>query len=383
MGVPISVQTITTTVTDSDLPAACPVSNLTLPSFTASEATPAFVVDPGKSAASPGELIALSDSHDNQNTCSNLTYHFNFSGTATYTDSTSAGLKVSPAQSTYGQAVTLTAAVAGANPNSDSHLPTGTVSFYSCASASACSPSPSTLLGTGNLSGGTATFATSSLPLGNTYIQAVYPDSGTDYVGSHSDILTETVGYDSTVTGNQGGGFTVASGQAVEIASTGKVNGGATVKSGGILFLHGGTFDGGLTVQSGGTFNASGGTINGTVSISGAKSVSVCLVTVSGATSVTGSTGPVVIGNPTSCGANTFKTGLTVTGNTGGVTVSGNNVTGSVTVNNNTGPTSSPLQTLSANTISGGLACSGNTNLVDPQKNTVRGSRSGQCAGNF
>lgn len=384
MSVPISVQSISTTLTSTGLPAVCVGSNLTLPSWTASAASPAFTVNSTKMATSPGVLIELNDSHTNQNACKNITYQFSISGTATYTDTTSTVVTSSTDPSTYGSSVTFTATVSGGNPHTDSYVPAGTVSFYSCPSATSCAASPSSLLGTGTLSAGKATFATSSLPLGSDYVEAVYPGSSTDYSSSTSGILAQTVGYTRVISGNQNGSLIVGAGQAVEIISSGKVNGSATVQSGGILYLDGGTVNGGVTVQSGGTFNALGGSVNGSVSVSGAKTVSLCSVAVNGGVSVANSMGPVVIGNPTSCGANTISGALTVTGNIGGVTVSGNTVKGGVTINNNTGPSGTPLQTVSANTITGGLACSANTNLTDAsKKNTVTGSRSGQCTGSF
>ena len=359
MTVPITVQTITTTLASTGLPAQCGLSNLTLPKFQAGVSGAAFVVLPGKTATSPGVPISLEDSHSSQNLCAGTTYQFSFSGTATYTDSTSTVLGASPSAPTYGQSVTFTGTVTGDNPNSDTTVPAGTLSFYSCSSATACNPSASTLLGTGAFSGGKATFSTSSLPLGASYVEALYPGSSTDYLASTSGILTVIVGYDTIVSGNQNGSLTVGPGQAVEISSSGKVNGSATVQSGGILYLDGGTVNGGLTVQSGGALSASGGSVNGSVSVSGAKTVSLCAATVSGGLSVTNSTGPVVIGNPTACAGNTIKGGLTLTNNTNGVTVSANNITG-------------------------GLACSGNAGLTDAStKNTVSGSRSGQCTGNF
>jgi hypothetical protein len=65
------------------------------------------------------------------------------------------------------------------------------VNFYSCPSASCAS---STLLGTGTIgAGGKATFSTSSLPVGSTYVEAVYPGTSTNFSGSTSNVVTQLV----------------------------------------------------------------------------------------------------------------------------------------------------------------------------------------------
>ena len=87
--------------------------------------------------------------------------------------------------SNYSQSVTFTAKV-----SASSGTPTGTVTFYSCGASAACGTTTS--LGTGTLSGGKAILATSSLPVGTTYIEAVYGGSGT-YSGSTSTALGQVV----------------------------------------------------------------------------------------------------------------------------------------------------------------------------------------------
>ncbi|QIY66078.2 Ig-like domain repeat protein [Streptomyces sp. RPA4-2] len=93
---------------------------------------------------------------------------------------TSTALTASPNPSGSGQAVTLTATVAAVAPGGGT--PTGTVSFFDGA----------TLLGTGALSGGVATFTTSSLSVGSHSLTAVYGGSGS-YNGSTSPAVTQTV----------------------------------------------------------------------------------------------------------------------------------------------------------------------------------------------
>ncbi|MGB8099690.1 MAG: protease pro-enzyme activation domain-containing protein [Terracidiphilus sp.] len=74
---------------------------------------------------------------------------------------TSAMLTASPNPSVPGQSVTLTATIASMLTGT----PVGTVSFFNGA----------TLLGTGTLTNGVATFATTALPLGSDTLQATYP----------------------------------------------------------------------------------------------------------------------------------------------------------------------------------------------------------------
>jgi hypothetical protein len=92
---------------------------------------------------------------------------------------TTTTLGSSPNPSTKGQAVTFTAVVkAGTVFPPDGE----TVSFVK----------GKTVLGTGTLRGGTATFTTSSLPTGSNLIQAVY-SGDSNYVGSKSNTVTQTV----------------------------------------------------------------------------------------------------------------------------------------------------------------------------------------------
>ena len=106
LNVPITVQGITT-VLDSGYsapPAVCSGSNLTLPTFSGS-----FVVGGSSTANSRGVPILLKESSTNQDACKNFVFHFLYSGTAQYTDSTTTSLTSSPNPSTFGQLVTFTA----------------------------------------------------------------------------------------------------------------------------------------------------------------------------------------------------------------------------------------------------------------------------------
>ncbi|WP_240510037.1 Ig-like domain-containing protein, partial [Streptomyces malaysiense] len=75
---------------------------------------------------------------------------------------TTTGLTSAPDPSVFGEAKTLTATVAAVPPGSGT--PTGSVDFFDGA----------TLLGTGTLSGGTATLTTSALSVGTHLLTAVY-----------------------------------------------------------------------------------------------------------------------------------------------------------------------------------------------------------------
>jgi uncharacterized repeat protein (TIGR03803 family) len=89
---------------------------------------------------------------------------------------TAATLTSSPNPSTYGQPVTFTAVVTPAPPNGE------TISFKK----------GKTVLGTGSLSGGTATFVTSALPRGGSRIAAVYGGDPRFY-GSTSNTVKQVV----------------------------------------------------------------------------------------------------------------------------------------------------------------------------------------------
>jgi hypothetical protein len=190
--VPITVQRITTDL-DTSFPApppqCAPPASLTLPTFSGS-------VDVGANATVnlPGVPIELKEGGTDQTTCENFTYHFVYSGGAQYTDSTSTTLTSSPNASVAGQSVSFTATVKAGNPGTDARLPSGPVSFYTCSTASSCIPNAANLLGTGNIgAGGVATFATTSLAVGTGFVEAVYPASGTDFLGSTSNVVSQVV----------------------------------------------------------------------------------------------------------------------------------------------------------------------------------------------
>ena len=89
---------------------------------------------------------------------------------------TKTALTSSPNPSTYGEAVTFTAVVTPAPPDGE------TVSFMK----------GKTVLGTGSLSGGTATFVTSTLPVGTNSVKAVY-GGDSNFAGSTSKAVKQVV----------------------------------------------------------------------------------------------------------------------------------------------------------------------------------------------
>ncbi|HEV2492793.1 MAG TPA: Ig-like domain repeat protein [Terriglobia bacterium] len=116
-----------------------------------------------------------------------------YGGSASYSGSTSSALNQTVKQagtttsltsssnpSNGGQAVTFTATVSPVAPASTT--PTGTVTFFD----------GGTSLGTQNLSGGTATLATSSLTVGAHNITATY-NGDSNYTGSNSNTVSQTV----------------------------------------------------------------------------------------------------------------------------------------------------------------------------------------------
>jgi Ca2+-binding RTX toxin-like protein len=166
-------------------PAGCPTSNLDYSNTTFSGS---LVVPPSGTNAVPVP-ISLFETHTNQDPCENTTFHFVYSGKATYTDTTTTALLSSPNPSTSGSLVTFTATVVptGTPPSN----PTGSVNFYLCSTA-VCSST--TLLGSGSLGAyGIAKYSTSSLAVGTDFVEAIYQGAPTDFSGSTSNVVSQVV----------------------------------------------------------------------------------------------------------------------------------------------------------------------------------------------
>ena len=165
-----------------------------------------------------------------------------YSGDANYVPSTSAVLSQTVNQdattttvisstnpSVYGQSVTFTATVSVNSPGSGT--PTGMIMFYS----------GTTLLGTGMLSGETASFTTTSpLAAGNRTIKATYSGDTNDKTSSGT--LTQTVNQDSTTTSVVSSLNPSAYGQSVTFTATVSASApGSGTPAGSVTFMDGST----------------------------------------------------------------------------------------------------------------------------------------------
>ena len=213
--------------------------------------------------------------------------------------------------SVYGQSVTLTATV---TPGAA----TGTVTFKDGA----------TTLGTGTLSGGTATYSTSALSVAGHSLTAVYGGDAT-YRTSTSSTLTQTVNAASTTTAVVSGTNPSVFGQSVTFTATvAAVAPGAGTLTGTVTFKDGattlgtGTLGGGTATYSTSALSVAGHSITQTVNAAGTT------------TSLASNANPSVFGQSVTLtatvtpsaatGTVTFKDGATTLG-TG--TLSGGNAT--------------------------------------------------------
>ena len=170
-----------------------------------------------------------------------------YGGDPTYNGSTSSALaqtvsqigtattltsSVNPAN--YGQSVTLTATVLSA-------AATGTVQFLDGA----------TVLGSATLSGGQASLSTSSLSGGSHSMTARYVGD-TNYAGSTSAVLVQTVTQIGTTTAVNSSASTSTYGQAVTFTATVTPSSGAAKPTGTVQFRDGGTALGSAALNSNG-----------------------------------------------------------------------------------------------------------------------------------
>jgi hypothetical protein len=392
--VPLTVTQVTVTVSPD--PAGCSaLTNLTVNNTAFTGNPPAVTVTgsplpqsvPGKTGATDGTAtisLPILVARNAGNGCQSITFPFTYSGKATFTAATTTTLTSSPNPSSFGQPATFTATVA-ASPSSTNPA-VGNVTFYRCTNpanlaagspASACTSAvalgpPQAVNGSGQ-----ASLTISTLPVGSSAIYAVFtPTDATNYASSTSTTITQTVGFSQPcITTSVNGGYTVASGQSICIASPARVNGGVTVQANGSLYLNGVTVNGGLSASNAGALLVCGTTVNGGISISG-------------------STGFVTLGDggddgAPSCAGNTVHGGVTVTTTTGSFEVAGNSITGTATFSSNTGTGpywQDATPEIEGNQITGGLSCTSNNPAPSNggQANSVSGQRSGQCsAGSF
>ena len=169
-----------------------------------------------------------------------------YGGDTNFTGSTSSGLtqtvnkgatttavSSSANPSVFGQSVTFTATV-----SSTSGTPSGTVTFKDGA----------TTLGSGTLSGGTATYSTSSLSVSGHTITAVY-GGDTNFTGSTSSGLTQTVNKGLTSTNVHTSHSPSAHGQSVTFTAT--VSAASGTPGGTVTFKDGATTLGSGTLSGG------------------------------------------------------------------------------------------------------------------------------------
>ena len=196
----ISVQSITTALDTTNYPAPpadCSGANLVLPSFSGS-----FGVSGGGTATSPGVPVELKDDGAAQNDCENYTFHFVYSGSASYTEvyGTSAALASSYNPSTTGQGVTYTATVtasASASQDPIPSSPTGTVTFKDNGTT-ICSSVP--VISTGTTTATSQCAATYATTSGSPHpITASYANSDGNFTNSTAS-LSQVVNGSSTST---------------------------------------------------------------------------------------------------------------------------------------------------------------------------------------
>ncbi|TMC08981.1 MAG: choice-of-anchor D domain-containing protein [Chloroflexi bacterium] len=279
-------------------------------------------------------------------------------GTITQTvnkDSTTTTLTSSSNPSTFGDPVTITAAVTANPPGAGT--PTGTVTFKRGAITLATVP----LDGTAH-----AALTTAGLQVGANSITATYNGDG-NFLPSTSPTLVQVVACTRNLTGKINGEVDVTNSTCITNA----------------------TIFGNVEVKPGGAVSISQSTISGLES-GGAKAVTVCGSTVKGSTDIDGTTGFVLLGDAgddgqPACAGSTYSFQVSLDKNGGQVEVGGNHLPGglSVTNTNGSGPDAeTPTSEIEANQISFSLNCSGNTPppTNDGLPNTVSGFRQGQCS---
>jgi hypothetical protein len=263
-------------------------------------------------------------------------------------DGSTTSLVVSTSAPVFGAPVTFAASVAGAAGSSIT--PIGSVTFYDNGTA----------LGVVSVSGGLAVLTTSALQPGVHSITATYSGDA-NYDPSSAQPASVTVGFTkSCVTSPQSGPLTITAGQAICVAKGGAISGPVTIQPGGALAL-------------------TGGVISGPVTATDPAALTICAATISGPVAVSGATGPVEIGDASSCAASKISGPVTLNGNAGGIQFDGNKISGPVTLTGNVAP--GDVNAIEGNTIQGPLSCAGNAPAPTDggDANSVSGPRSGQC----
>jgi hypothetical protein len=278
--------------------------------------------------------------------------------------------------SVFGQSVTFTATVSANAPSSGT--PTGTVTFLD----------GSTILGTGTLSGGLASFNTSALAVSSHSISASYGGDG-NFTGSASASLSQTVNVDGTTTALVSSANPGLFGQSVTFMATVTANApGSGMPTGTVIFLDGSTTLGTGTLNGGVASFSTSSLATGTHSITAsygasssyAGSTSAVLsesIVIATTTTLSSSINPSTFGQSVTFTA-TVKASSGTTTPTGTVTfLDGNTTLGSATLSN--GKATFKTSTLAAGshtiTASYGGSSTFGTSLSAPLSQTVNQSQ--------
>jgi hypothetical protein len=187
-----------------------PATTLIEPTFSYTKTSPLTV--PAHTTVQVDRAIQLRYSATKtQDTCEGGTFHFRFTGSATFTDKTTTTLKATPTSATPGSTVVFTATVTGTNPTYDSKPPSGHVTFVECTSATTCtSPTPMPAGTTTPITTtphkatfGQATYTTDLLPTGPTFVEAQFTTptpTAFNYASSVSGIVKASIGAPCTHT---------------------------------------------------------------------------------------------------------------------------------------------------------------------------------------
>lgn len=113
----------------------------------------------------------------------------------------------------------------------------------------------------------------------------------------------------------------------------GKLSGNQTVS--GALCLSGATVTGTIVLRPGAALSLNNAVVQGGIVAAGATAIRICGSRITGAVAILLSNGPVVVGNPADCAANTLHNSVGILDNRGGVTVGGNVITGNLVCTSN------------------------------------------------
>jgi uncharacterized repeat protein (TIGR01451 family) len=168
----------------------------------------------------------------------------------------------------------------------------------------------------------------------------------------------------------------------------GSTSGSVTVGPGSTS-ISGATIGGNIYIPAGSSVVITNSSISGALTASNPGSIAVCNSTVGGSVTISQASGFVLLGDPgdDACAPNVFQSNATLSSNHGALELLSNRIAGTTTVTGSSGTGPFPEDVgaeIGANTIGGALNCSANVPANDDgQRNTVSGSRSGQCTGSF